>query len=30
VQSRGAHFFPAGLIASQFDTLEPPDANPAC
>ncbi len=28
VQSRGAHFFPAGLIASQFDTLEPPDSEP--
>lgn len=30
VQSRGAgHFFPASLIASQFETLEPPMGEPA-
>lgn len=24
VSQRGAHFFPAGLVASQFEVLEPP------
>lgn len=28
VQGRGAHFFPAGLVASQFDALEPPGNEP--
>ncbi len=28
VSGRGGHFFPAGLVASQFEALEPPDAEP--
>ena len=28
VGERAAHFFPAGLVATQFETLEPPLAEP--
>ena len=28
VAQRPAHFFPAGLVANQFDTLEPPTGEP--
>jgi len=28
VAQRPAHFFPAGLVATQFDTLEPPHGEP--
>jgi gluconokinase len=28
VASRGSHFFSASLVDTQFDTLEPPTAEP--
>ena len=29
VAQRSSHFFPAGLVATQFETLEPPTGEPA-